>query len=122
MLLLFLTGVSDYAIIEATINIPVGAMTNDEYCTSIQLSSDGDIEPREETFTLSLAPLPGTFNPVNLADTVKTVTIIDGDSEFPYFDESSHDYVVPHFHSQSLLLNQNRVLYIKGLYIFCLLK
>ena len=73
---------SDYAIIEATINIPVGAMTNDQYCTSIQLSSDGDVEPREETFTLSLAPVPNAFNPVNLASTVKNVTIIDGDSEF----------------------------------------
>ena len=85
MLLLFHSGVSDYAIDQATINIPVGAMTNDQYCTSIQLSSDGDIEPQEETFTLSLAPLPGTFNPVNLASTVKTVTIIDGDSEFTSF-------------------------------------
>ena len=83
MLLLDYLGVSDYAVYQATINIPVGAMTNDEYCTSIQLSSDGDIEQREETFTLSLAPLIGTFNPLNLASTVKTVTIIDGDSEFP---------------------------------------
>ena len=79
------SGVSDYVLLEATINIPVGAMTNDQYCTSIQLSSDGDIEPQEETFTLSLAPLPGTFNPVNLSSTMKTVTIIDGDSEFTYF-------------------------------------
>ena len=79
--LLICLGLSDYFIPRATINIPAGAMTGEEFCRGISLAAEGDVEQREETFTLTLAIPPTGFSPVILESTVKTVTIIDGDSE-----------------------------------------
>ena len=71
----------DYTFFDRTIKIPFGAMPGQQYCASMRLSIDDDVEVREETIIFSLAdPATGSSH-VSLADTVKTVTIIDIDSE-----------------------------------------
>ena len=56
-------------------------MPGQQYCASMRLSIDDEVEVREETIIFSLAdPATGSSH-VSLADTVKTVTIIDIDSE-----------------------------------------
>ena len=63
------------------IEIPVGDVEGRNYCTQIRLVADEEIEQIEETFRLSLSPIPGISNRLDLTDTMKTVTIIDGDRE-----------------------------------------
>ena len=71
----------DYAFLVRTINIPFGATPGQEYCANMTLSLDDDVEVREETIIFSLTdPATGSSH-VSLANTIKTVTIIDIDSE-----------------------------------------
>ena len=71
----------DYIFLDRTINIPFGATPGQQYCASMRLSIDDDVEVREETIIFSLTdPATGSSH-VSLADTMKTVTIIDIDSE-----------------------------------------
>ena len=56
-------------------------MPGQQYCASMRLSIDDDVEVREETIIFSLTePVTGSSH-VSLADTIKAVTIIDIDSE-----------------------------------------
>ena len=56
-------------------------MEDQNYCTQIPLVADAEIEQIEETFTLNLSPVPGISNRLDLTNTIKTVTIMDGDRE-----------------------------------------
>jgi hypothetical protein len=69
----------EYVFFDRMIEIPVGAVEGRNYCTQIRLVADEEIEQIEETFRLSLSPIPGISNRLDLTDTMKTVTIIDGD-------------------------------------------
>ena len=59
----------------------MGAVEGRNYCTQIPLVADEEIEQIEETFRLNLSPVPGISNRLNLTNTLKTVTIMDGDRE-----------------------------------------
>ena len=73
---------SDRVLFVRTINIPVGADVGNTFCTTITLSEDRVVEQAEETFSVSLVP-PGTGAlAVDIPDTIKTVTITDGDSKY----------------------------------------
>ena len=56
-------------------------MEGQNYCTQIPLVADDEIEQIEETFRLNLSPVPGISNRLDLTNTIKTVTIMDGDRE-----------------------------------------
>ena len=74
--------ISDRVLILRTINIPVGADVGDTFCTTISLSEDNVVEQPEETFSVSFVP-PGTgVLAVDIPDTIKTITITDGDSKY----------------------------------------
>ena len=75
---LFCTGLSDYSLLDGTITVPVGANTGDTLCKGVSIRLDGELGEADEMFSLSLTP--GVVF-VNVADTIKTVTIIDADSE-----------------------------------------
>ena len=53
-------------------------MTGDTACTSLGLTDDLIVEP-DESFTLSL--VVDTFEPLTVAGSTASVTIIDNDSE-----------------------------------------
>ena len=71
----------DYFFVDRTIEIPVGAVEGRNYYTQIPLVADEEIEQIEETFRLNLSPVPGISNRLDLTNTIKIVTIMDGDRE-----------------------------------------
>lgn len=76
---LFCTGLSDYSLLDGTITVPVGANTGDTLCKGVSILLDGELGEADEMFSLSLRP--DGAGSADVADTIKTVTIIDADSE-----------------------------------------
>ena len=78
------TSVSDVAASPDDHNAMTGNVTFPEcsrsQCTDITVYGDMSLE-QDETFTISLQPLPGHNNHIKLIDTLKLVTIEDNDSK-----------------------------------------
>ena len=81
IILLLFPDFADYSFLDRTVTFPIGATAGDTMCQTITLALEGEIGENDETFSLQLSPPAVGTSLVDVADTVKTVTIEDADSE-----------------------------------------
>ena len=86
IILLLFPDFADYSFLDRTVTFPNGATAGDTMCQNITLALEGEIGENDETFSLQLSPPAVGTSLVDVADTVKTVTIEDADRELIYYD------------------------------------
>ena len=84
--IILITGGSDYiSILNSLVTFTVGSVIDSrQHIMDIPIIDDDNVEG-DETFTVTLTPVPGPGNPqINPLLSVATVTIIDNDCKYNY--------------------------------------